>query len=294
MSEDSTLDLFSFWTPFEAVDLRKSKYKQRAHPNGGKVEAQVGRIRGIVGSESKDQHDEVWCIDGADVSYFLEKGWFNYEHQPGPDNVLGHPERTYKTRDANGKPALGVEGVLYLGFKKARDVWDSAMAMKGTGRSLGFSVEGFTQQRVGGKKVFEKNRWVTRGGRLIKSRVLNAAITAHPVNPWTKLEVLAKAHDAGIRLGGVPQNTDGFLSALRKAHVGYQQNADVGSGSISALVPQSIDHGVSVAQFGQTLAAGRSVTREELALVLTRAYPWLSYNQALGFARRIIDGNRLT
>lgn len=295
-SEDTTLDLFSVWSPFDllSLDIRKGEYKRRAprDANGGAVEPLVGKIGGIIGSESPDRHDEEWCVDGADVSDFLKFGWFNYEHEPGPDNVLGHPERVYKTVDANGKPAMGVEGVLYLGFKKAYDIWEAACAMRGTGRSFGFSVEGHTTQRLGGRKVLLKNgQWVTRGGRLLKTRVLNTAITRQPVNPWTRLDVLMKAHTAGVDLGGVPEDVDGFLTALHKASVGYQQSVDA-SGGLSALIPQSIDHGVSVATYGRNVLMGRRITKEELALVLAKAYPWLSYHQALDFAIRIVNGSQ--
>jgi hypothetical protein len=293
MTDEPTLDLFSIWTPLEAVGLEKGSYKRRSSANGGGGEQQLGRIKGIIGSASKDQHGEVWDPKGADVSYFLSKGWLNYEHKPGPDNVLGHPERVYMTKDANGNAALGMEGVLYLGFPKAKDIWDVACAMDGTGRSLGFSVEGYTTKRVGGRQVMSKGKLSWRGGTLAKSVVLNTAITRQPVNPYTRMDVLAKAHSAGVDLGALPDNAESFLTALYKASVGYQQAAGMG-GSMSPLVPQSIDQGVSLAQYGQQIFSGRKITREELALILAKSYPWVNYHQALEFARRIIDGRQST
>lgn len=297
MSEEDSLDLFSIWTPFKAVGLEKGNYKRRSSANGGNGEQQLGRIKGIIGSASKDQHGEVWDPRGADVSQFLSKGWLNYEHKPGPDNVLGHPERVYMTKDVNGNAALGMEGVLYLGFPKAKDIWDVACAMEGTDRCLGFSVEGYTTKRVGGRRVMDsKGKMTWRGGTLAKSVVLNTAITRQPVNPYTRLDVLAKAHSAGVDLGALPDNAEGFLRALYKASVGYQQAAEMGaaSGSLASLVPQSIDQGAALAQYGQQTFAGRKITREELALILAKSYPWVNYHQALEFARRIIDGRQST
>mgnify|MGYP001500969012 CR=1 FL=1 len=78
-----------------------------------------------------------------------------------------------------------------------------------TSRRLGFSVEG---------QVLARDK-----DAIVKSKVLNVAITAHPVNADARLDV---------------------LKSLAKASVGYQGISAMG-GSLSALVPQSMDPQIS-------------------------------------------------
>ena len=122
------IDTFSVWTPFE-VGLEKSS------PNGGDAEPLTARIGGLISLETEDQQGETLVQDGVDWSYFLDKGWFNYEHKSGPENVLGHPE-TVTSVSIDGKPATRVEGVLYLAKAKAREVYETAKAMQKATRGL--------------------------------------------------------------------------------------------------------------------------------------------------------------
>ena len=245
------IDTFAVWTPLSTFE------KSRA--NGGKSEAMVGRIGGVVSAQTIDQQDETLSQDGVDWSYFLSKGWFNYEHQSGPENVLGHPERV-STTTFDGKPATRVEGVLYLAKSKARDIWETAQAMKKAGgaRQLGFSVEGQVIER----DPFDKKK-------IKKSRVLNVAITAHPVHPDARLEVLAR-------------------SLTFSKTVGYQTPAQASSGSISPLLPQSIEAIPSLATYGEAAYRRKKMSTEELALLISSTFPILSYGQALNAAVEIV------
>jgi hypothetical protein len=247
------IDTFAVWTPFE-VGLAKSS------PNGGDAEPLTARIGGIISMESKDQQGETLLQDGIDWSYFLEKGWFNYEHRPGPDNVMGHPESVTSVQ-RNGKSATRVEGVLYLAKAKAREIYETAQAMQkaGTSRRLGFSVEGQVVQRDGMDPK-----------RIKKARVLNVALTAHPVHPDARLEVLVRS--------------------LTASGVGYQTpaapSADPGA-TLSSLVPQSIEPVGSLASYAAQAFRRRKMTLEELALLLTTTFPHVNYATAMSIAVEI-------
>ena len=243
---------FSIWTPMEIGETVIKTV------NGGEETELTGRIGGIISTELKDQQGGTVLQGGIDWDYFLKHGWFNYEHKAGPDNVLGHPE-IVETITHNDQPATRVEGVLYLHKARAKEIWETAQAMQkaSTKRRLGFSVEG---QVLGRDK---KN--------IIKAKVLNVAITAHPVNPDARLEVLARSFSA----------------------VGYQTPTQPGVENLSPLVPQSLQGKPSIATFGDTRKKDfRKMSSQELSELLTRLFPSLDSNQALIAAKKIAISNR--
>jgi len=247
----SKIETFAVWTPLDTFEKARDV-------NGGGADAMVGRIGGVVSAQTIDQQNETLSQDGVDWSYFLSKGWFNYEHQAGPENVLGHPERI-STTTYDGKPATRVEGVLYLAKSKAKEIWETAQAMKKAGgaRQLGFSVEGQVIERDPSDKK-----------KIRKSRVLNVAITAHPVHPDARLEVLARS--------------------LTVKGIGYQTPAQVSQGSLSPLLPQSIEAIPSLATYGAAAYRRKQMSTEELALLLSSTFPVLNYAQALNAAVEIV------
>ena len=217
-----------------------------------KAEPMTAKIGGIISTESKDQQGETIDQSGVDWNYFLKHGWFNYEHKQGPENILGHPELVYET-NADGKTATKVEGVLYLHKAKAKEVYETAMAMKKAGvkRKLGFSVEG---------QVLER-----QNKKIKKARVLNVAITAHPVNPDARLEVLARS-------------------------LGYQTPAKPDpDASLSPLVPQSM--GSELPSKKPTLKNNSQgkISSAKLAQLLTQVFPEIPFGKASEMARRIMS-----
>ena len=209
-----------------------------------------GRIGGLVSTESQDHQGETVFRDGMDFGYFLKHGWFNWEHQPGPENVLGEPTGLSQVTTPEGIPATSVDGFLYLGRPRAAAVYETVHAMRKaqTARAMGYSVEGQVLFRN------PKNR-----KHVLKSRVLNVAITAHPINPDARLEALAKA-----------------------ATIGYQTPSS-GGGSMGALVPQSIDR-TALTQLGFEMARTPGVSVDEFAVRLAS-----QYRIPVGSARKIAD-----
>lgn len=201
-----SLEFFRHWAPLELI-------KGMAADDEGKPTAKIG---GVISDESVDMQGETVLQRGVDWSYFLKKGWFNYEHNNGPEFILGHPT---SLKHDNG--VTRVEGLLYLDRPRAREVVEAARDIaKATGgeRYLGFSVEG---------QVLQRNP--SNPKQILKARVLNVAITATPVNTGSNLDLLkslAKACDYAEKGGDI----------------GYQTPAGMGSGVNAPLVPQDVEN----------------------------------------------------
>lgn len=163
-------NIFQLWTPI--TDLSK------AEDDEGSI-----KIGGICSSENEDQAGEIILQSGLDFSYFLKRGYFNLEHQPGPGNVLGNPTSIKPARAENGKPATYVEGILYTTKSKARDVIDTIKAMNKAkaDRKIGFSIEG---------SVLARDK---RNPKIItKAKVMNVSITSAPCNTDAQFEMIKK------------------------------------------------------------------------------------------------------
>lgn len=206
-------DFFSTWVPLDLI----SKGDAGSDENEEKEEnSSIAYIKGVVSTDDTDFEGEQVNQKGLDWSYFLKHGWFNHEHRPGPEAVLGHPLKIEA-----GEHETVVEGVLYLEKPLAKDVYTTAMAMKKAGgeRSLGFSIEG----QVTGRNNDDNKQ-------IMSARVINCAITAHPMNPNTNLEVIARSMNAtvGYQSAAIP-DADAALSALveqslegKKANASYE------------------------------------------------------------------------
>ena len=234
-------DYFSLWTP---IDILKGRSED--------AEPMTARIGGIVSTQSEDQQGDSIVQEGIDWTYALSKGWFNYEHKQGPDSVLGHPD-TIEPTTFNGSPATRVEGVLYLHKPLAREIYQTAIALEKaqSDRRLGFSVEGQVLMR-------DKDR-------ITKSKVLNVAITAHPVNTEARFDVLK--------------------SLAVAASVGYQSPSSMG-GSLSPLVPQSLSPQISNAAYSAMRARPR-LSVKQLAQMPADSFAGLNYPDALRYANKI-------
>lgn len=241
-------DYFATWAPF---DVMKG--------SAADAEAMTGRIGGIVSTQALDQQGDRLVQKGIDWSYALDKGWFNYEHQSGPENVLGHPEAVYDALH-KGESATRIEGVLYLHKPKAREIYETAVAMakSNTNRRLGFSVEGKVEARD--------------GDRIVKSKVLNIAITAHPVCADARLDVLKSL-------------------AVAAGSVGYQSPGSMGPGSLSPLVPQSMAGNTAISTFAENaLRRTPRMSVDKLAIMLQGSFPHLGRTGALRLAQEMAQG----
>lgn len=254
-----SVELFSTWT---ALSLHK----------GANGDAEVNPklyISGVVSSDAVDLQGDKIEQGGMEWDYFLKRGWLNYEHLQGPENILGVPTKVEQVDLASGKKGTRIEGYLLMNNPRVRDIVNTAKALEasGTGRTIGYSVEGQVLQRS------------AKDPKIItKARILNVSITAHPVNPDTSLEIIARSLSAGMESDSMPASTsttavarhilqmhpeahnkEVLMELLRlidedeteKSEVGYQTGAQTGS-SLSALVPQSLDDELSIAGYGST------------------------------------------
>jgi len=167
-------------------------------------ENQQRRIGGIISTEARDRQGEVVLQKGLIFDDFLKNGWFNDNHsKETAEGVVGYPAAIslFKKGDKlpNGlvadKAGHWVEGYLLKGHEPADKIWNLGQSLKGTGRSLGYSVEGKIHRRIGPKTVFQKSakggQWV--GSVVASATVRNVAITNCPVNDESSMEVLAKS-----------------------------------------------------------------------------------------------------
>lgn len=187
-------DNFSFCLP---VDIIKSE----------NPESDEWRIGGYASTSSEDRQGDEIIQKGLDYSDFVNFGWFNYDHDNS--KILGYPDKEKCRIDSKG---FYVEGTLLKGIELARNLWNTAIALKKSGapRKLGFSVEG---------KVLKRNDL----GQIVKAKIYNVAVTANPVNPTCTFDALVKSF--------TPDQSE-IEKALEAGH---------GDGSGSVLIPESLE-----------------------------------------------------
>ena len=169
-----------------SMEIRKSLGTESVHG------ARARLIEGIAASEDLDQQNEVLLLDGMDFSPFTKSGWINWNHQEGPEFLLGRPLEACIKRFEGGKRGFYVKGELLPEHPKADATWSLLEAMEKSGwrdRFLGWSVQGGVTQR--------------QGHRLTKSVVRHVALTHEPVNAVTFAEMcksFAKALSIGTQI----------------------------------------------------------------------------------------------
>ena len=163
----------------------------------GAPEGRERRIGGIVSTDHLDKQAEILIQDGLDFAPFLKGGWFNDNHLKETGKAVGYPEIAEMRHLPDGRKGWYVEGYLLKGHPPADEIWNLATALErsGSGRRLGFSVEG---------SILERD---TQDPKMVKKAVVReVAITRCPVNDQTMLKTLAKSLSAGApaSTGGTP------------------------------------------------------------------------------------------
>lgn len=183
------------------------------------------KIRGLASTSTRDRQGEIVMQDGLDLSPLDQKrGVFNWDHKPGPENLVGFIDGAKKTADG-----LVVEGRLLKNHDKAKAIHQimSSLSKEDRGR-MGMSVEGVIQERMGEDK------------KIIKKAVIKAvALTLNPVNEQTYCD-LAKS------LG--TENID-FSESFQLAMTDEILKKDLGVGSAYATsTPAQLTGGDALAQ----------------------------------------------
>ena len=163
------------------------------------------RIAGIVSTDHMDKQLETLIQEGLDFRPFLKSGWFNDNHDKSTGKGVGYPELAELRTLPDGRKAWYVEGYLLKGHPPADEIWSMAQALErsGSGRRLGFSVEGSILERD------PENPKLVR-----KAIVREVAITRCPVNDHTSLTCLAKSLSAGHGGSGADSGVPGAMAPI--------------------------------------------------------------------------------
>jgi hypothetical protein len=135
-------------------------------------------IGGVASTNDIDYDEEILEPGGFDLSVLKVKGTINWEHgaKNSASNIIGEP---IEAEVKNNK--LFLKAKLYEKMSKARDAYDTMLAMKESGatRGFGFSIEGKPLQRDPGNPK-----------RITKALVTNVALCMIPKNSNTWASII--------------------------------------------------------------------------------------------------------
>lgn len=159
--------IFNVWHP-NSVDLLKANVNH----DPDKTLCSIG---GFCSTSALDRQGEEVLQRGLDFSEFIQFGWYNDNHQQHTAAAIGVPE------EAEFKKGKGwwTQGYLLRGLRRAAEIMDLAKSLEGTGRKLGFSIEGKILERL--------------GNRIVRALIRNVAITNSPVNTDCTWGLVAKS-----------------------------------------------------------------------------------------------------
>lgn len=207
---NEALPITRTWVPFEPLE------------KGDQPDSELlGRVRGIVSSETVDEDGELIVQDGIDWEYFKSHGFLTAEHPLGVLNPVGYPVSIWKSQTEEGHPATGIDADLYLETKLGKAIWDNSKIFKKAGgnRRYGYSIEGEATERDS-----------QQPHKITKSRVISVAITPAPKNTksWFDPVIASMAANLGIS-----------ADAMFRAQVGYPPQAQNYTSDFEALARQS-------------------------------------------------------
>lgn len=217
------------------------------------------RIGGVVTTDAEDRHGEQVDQSGLDWQDWLGAGWYNDNHSRETDGIVGYPEKVERYRKGqelpNGEKAPSdchwAEGYM-LNTDRANRIWNLGKALQGTGRKLGYSVEGVIKSRTGPRTILKKGpdgreQWV--GKRVAKALVRNVAITNCPVNTQAGMEILQRSLRAAEQCD--PDDIEARITVIEKALAmgpappgGTTPAGEAtGEGAGQIITGQSLEHG---------------------------------------------------
>lgn len=135
-------------------------------------------FEGIVSTEHLDHMADITVQDGVDWDYFKNHGIFNYEHSDKPEDFVGLPLDVKRNAIYEGKKGTWVKGRLLLHQARAREVYKAILALDGTGRRIGLSIQG---------RVLLRDPLNRR--RILKSIIPKVSFTFNPINPHTFVDI---------------------------------------------------------------------------------------------------------
>ncbi len=262
--------------PFAYVDGNSSVafFEKSDAPEGRRR-----RINGVATAEEEDQQEETLVQSGIDWDYFLTKGFFNDNHDKTIGGVIGYPETVQFYRRGATLPdgliakanCTWVDGYLLEKDPRATTVWEKGLALQGTPRQLGFSIQGKALARSYDGKV------------VTKSFVRHCAVTHVPVLASTRANLISKSLSA--LENATPADLDRAWEAFEKA---------ISLGEPSITLPEGELTGEGIARILARRDEPGSRKKKRRKRVLTKAqsieivgarYPGISTEKA----RRVVE-----
>ena len=226
---DETLD-FKFWMPLSKAKSSKD----------GKARV----IEGIASTPDIDLQNERVNQSGINFDYFINHGYFNWDHKPGAENKIGEPWVVKIT-----PKGLYVKGLLYKGKKVADDVWEHIQSLAqnpGAKRKVGFSLQGKTVRR--------------NGNAIVKCWLQDIAITTAPINYNTYLDVVKSFS----QYDWVDPNLEKTLSA------GHQVSNQTGGSAMRTEDLDREDHDLLYKDRSEKSKNNKKHTKKSLANLIQR------------------------
>lgn len=264
-----TLKNFNVYLPADRVETIS---KSGDNHNGNII------ISGYASTGSRDFQGEIVEPSGLDISYLVDNGWIDYEHDT--DQVIGVPTKNTYVDDHG----LFLEAELFHTMPQVKSIVELYHNIKDNGidRNLGFSIEG---------QVLERDE---EDDSVIKQVLITGvAVTKNPANPnatWTMLtkslfeDSAKKALEAGHGISPQTQ-TDGasfrserFSDELISMADNLRRAREIGLTPVGQTVAQILQH--------------KDVSDDTLSMFL-QLFTGLSYDDSSKIVQQL-NTNKLT
>lgn len=163
--KDDIIKDFQFHVPVELVKADSEE--------DGAVDA--WQIQGVASTAGEDLQGEIVDQNGLDITMLKAgRGLFNFDHQKGPENVIGQIEEA-EFMESDGSKALFVKGYLFKHSERGKAFYNILKSLKKSDlHRVHFSIEG---------KILK--RCLNNPKNIANARVDKVALTFDPVNPVT-------------------------------------------------------------------------------------------------------------
>ena len=237
-------------------------------------------IQGIASTPDEDLQGEVVDQNGLDISMLKAgRGVFNFDHQKGPENILGQIE-TADFIDQDGKKALMVKGYLFKHQDRAKAFHNILKSLKkGSGPRVHMSIEGKVLQRD-----FMNNKSIK------KARIDKVALTLDPVNPYTYAELVKSLNSPEAVEFEAPvtepaQDSENvviskadlqvildYVNKAMTAGIGHASAPESRSGG-AAMTKESLESKVKSVTYGDKKKKDQKTVVKSLVESLSKAHP---------------------
>lgn len=200
------------------------------------------KVWGLASTSNRDLQGETVDLEGLDLTPLdRKKGILNFEHQKGPENVVGAITSYKKNEDG-----LWLGGYLFKNHDRAKALYQIMTSLKEEDRGrMGLSIEGVIKARAG------------EDGKVIKRAVITAcALTMNPVNQDTHVDLVKSLSVATFNFPDVEDTDakDKLWEAVHKALGVGSAYASETPGNLTggdALASEDLDHEPKKATFAK-------------------------------------------